>query len=133
MAFLFIFWGVLTLEKLEEYFAHDYLKEKEMQKLVINLINDVIPTYTAGYNDKLGFRYEIREEEDALAPKFSASTNAMLVNSLNVLLGEHDIVRVNHQIINNQIYIKDNLQETSKVIQSVVEMLLKEFTVEKKI
>lgn len=77
------------MKKLELYLSENYLKEKEQQKSIMQLIQKVIPTYEKFYDD-IGWPYKLGGKAPT---KISTSTTAMVAFSMSVLMsGKPDLV-----------------------------------------
>jgi cytidylate kinase len=71
------------MERLELYLSENYLKEKEQQKSIRELIKKVIPTYEKFYEDA-GWSYKLGE----IPENISTSTTAMVAFSMSVLMSK---------------------------------------------
>ncbi|HBB29173.1 MAG TPA: hypothetical protein DC000_08000, partial [Clostridiales bacterium] len=71
------------MEELELYLLGNYVKEKDLQKQVKELIEKAIPFYNTFKENGYGWPYEI----DKCNKNLSFSTTAMIAFSLSILMG----------------------------------------------
>jgi DNA polymerase III delta prime subunit len=115
------------MEKLEQYLSNDYVKEKELQKSVVELIQKVIPTYAEGF-DKKGFEYQLGTPQE----KLSVSTTAMIASSMSILYGKSDLVDYNKKMEDNTNYFnllksKEEQEKHNSNYKLAIDLICKEF------
>jgi len=112
------------MERLESYLSKDYVKEKEQQKSVRELIEKVIPIYENYYENR-GWGYKLGEVPNNI----STSTTAMIIFSMSVLMsGKLDLITDDTGENFLKEYDNNKLQENfHKIFEESLALLLNNF------
>ncbi|MEL7661381.1 ATP-binding protein [Acetobacterium wieringae] len=116
------------MEKLQEYFDNEYLKEKEQQKSVEELIKKVLPIYSCWSTD-FCWPYEFDGNCENGNSTLSISTTAMLAFSMSVLFGKNTelvIDDLGHNYFED-LFEKDMCTKYKDILNKTVKKIESEF------